>query len=62
MHKVLRGGAYHLSDLDGNPHDRAINGRFLKKATLLMYGTLLTKVHFLNIEKVGESKIKKSKW
>ena len=29
--KVLRNGAYHLQDLDGDIHVRSINGRYLKK-------------------------------
>ena len=29
--KVMRGGAYYLKDIDGEIHDRPINGRYLKK-------------------------------
>ncbi|XP_059663809.1 uncharacterized protein LOC132309528 [Cornus florida] len=31
VHQVLHGGAYRLKDLDGEIHERPINGRYLKK-------------------------------
>ncbi|XP_028055302.1 uncharacterized protein LOC114259485 [Camellia sinensis] len=31
IHKVLRGGAYHFASLEGEPHRRIINGKYLKK-------------------------------
>ena len=31
MEKVLKGGAYHLKDVDGESHIRSINGQFLKQ-------------------------------
>ncbi|XP_059669138.1 uncharacterized protein LOC132314277 [Cornus florida] len=31
VHQVLHGGAYMLKDLDGEIHERPINGRYLKK-------------------------------
>ena len=31
IHRVLKGNAYWLSSLDGEPHKRSINGRYLKK-------------------------------
>ncbi|XP_059658815.1 uncharacterized protein LOC132305152 [Cornus florida] len=31
VHQVLHGGAYRLKDLDGEIHQRPINGRYLKK-------------------------------
>ena len=31
IEQVLRGGAYHLSDIDGTSHPRSINGQYLKK-------------------------------
>ena len=31
IEQVLKGGAYHLSDIDGKNHPQSINGQFLKK-------------------------------
>ena len=31
IEQVLRGGAYHLCDIDGTSHARSINGQYLKK-------------------------------
>ena len=31
IHKVLRGGAYHLRDIDRHAHNRPINGKYLKR-------------------------------
>ena len=31
IHKILRGETYHLASLEGEPHIRVINGKYLKK-------------------------------
>ena len=30
-YKVLKGGAYHLASMEGEPHRRIINDKYLKK-------------------------------
>ena len=39
IHQVLRGGAYHLKNLDGQIHNRLINGKYLKKYKPCMWET-----------------------
>ena len=31
IHKILRGGAYYLKDIDGQMDNRLFNGKYLKK-------------------------------
>ena len=50
IHKVLRGGAYHLRNLNGYVHRRKMNGRYLKKyhPTIwesIHYGQRLTQIN-----------------
>ncbi|XP_059627205.1 uncharacterized protein LOC132269996 [Cornus florida] len=43
IYKVLKGGAYHLQDLDGERHPRPINGRYLKTYYPTMWETMENK-------------------
>ena len=40
VHRVLKGNAYWLLSLDGEPHKRSINGCYLKKYFSTMWETL----------------------
>ena len=39
IEQVLRGGAYHLCDIDGTSHARSINGQYLKKYYPILWKT-----------------------
>ncbi|XP_059663476.1 uncharacterized protein LOC132309146 [Cornus florida] len=43
VYKVLKRGAYHLQDLDGEIHTRPINGRYLKTYYPIMWETMENK-------------------
>ena len=40
VHRVLKGNAYWLSSLDGEPYKRSINERYLKRYFPTMWETL----------------------
>ena len=42
VQQILLGNAYWLSSLEGEPHKRFINGKYLKKYFLIMWETLDT--------------------